>query len=160
MAKEIDASAKFAASPQVTQYACNCVSNIFNGLSYESCMKVSNASFSELTELDKELNTMDRYGIDIASIFEIVQQVIEMVMKMIEDCNNQKLFARLVKQQRPISRAWFRVNVFNKKKFNSLLRDRQVDDLFEICCAKASELPETIIESIWIESTKPDFNIF
>jgi hypothetical protein len=147
---------------ELVKFSCNVVSNTFHGLDFETVMRVANSDFDGLASLEGEINAIEKFGIDIASIFEMIQQVVEMIMELLENCNNRPVLGRLIRNQRPVSRAWFRVQIFNKKINRSGLdlSKRDQDNMFEVFLQKGSELSDTMVETIWQEVKKPDFSIF
>lgn len=152
-----------AAGSELNKFACSIVSDTF-GIPFEEIILITQKSYTEMYNSDIAEVMSERYGIDIAAIMELVQMVMEIVMQFIDGCESKSLMTRIIKNQRPISRAWFKVNYFNdcvpQLREQVGLTSKQETELFGCICVKAADLSEAEINAINEEVEIPDFNIF
>lgn len=150
-----------AAGSEMNKFVCGVVSDTFS-VPFESVIELTQKSREELFGSNEDY--VSEYGIDIPTLLMLIEEIMAMVMEMINNCPNANLMRRIVKNQRPVSRAWFKANCYNKitptLRQQSGLSLKKENDLFESICTKASDLSEAEINAIVEETKTPNFDIF
>jgi hypothetical protein len=142
--------------PEVVQLACRVVSSASSmDSTYDECVSAATMTASDINAMDSSKGILE--------LLPVIEAIMEIVMDLINNCDNQQRFQKIASRMPLMAKIWFKVSFFVKKTDGLQISRVQKDDLFDSLMVTAVSAPPETVNAIWTEVREPeldDYSIF